>query len=163
MIVFDCFFGKIFLGHARQDKQGKARQENARQDKTGQGKIRHDRTRQDRTTPPHPIRFTKGGHFKAGVRGEVNLPPGGSEVRKKGRKEERKKERKEEGRKRGLEERGGALHARPSGSADLRGLGFYEFMKNGCPNGPPKSSRSSHWAPIVEFFEICEVLKVCVF
>jgi hypothetical protein len=36
-------------------------------------------------------------HVKGGlsrwVRGEVNLPPGGSEVRKKGRKEERKKER----------------------------------------------------------------------
>jgi hypothetical protein len=41
------------------------------------------------------------GGFPRQVRGEVNLPPGGSEVRKKGRKEERKKERNEEGRKGG--------------------------------------------------------------
>ena len=25
------------------------------------------------------------------------------------------------------------------------------LMKNGCPNGPKKSSTSSHWAPMVEF------------
>ena len=71
LIVFDCFFGKIFLSHARQDKQGKARQgkktqDKTRQDRTRQDKARQDKIRQDRTTPLHPIRFTKGGHFKAG-------------------------------------------------------------------------------------------------
>jgi len=36
---------------------------------------------------------------RRGLRGKVNLPPGGSEIRKKERKNERKKKRKEEGRK----------------------------------------------------------------
>jgi len=38
---------------------------------------------------------------RRGLRGKVNLPPGGSEIRKKERKEEREKKGKAEGRKRG--------------------------------------------------------------
>ena len=49
------------------------------------------------------------GVFQGRVRGEVNLPPGGKEVRKKGRKEERKKERKEKQKGR-FEERRGVQH-----------------------------------------------------
>ena len=60
---------------------------------------------------------------RRGIKEEVNLSFGSSEVLKKRRKEERKKGRKEERKKEGKEERKKeerrrGLHARPQGSAD---------------------------------------------
>ena len=47
---------------------------------------------------------------------------------------------------------------------NLKRFGWLRIlMKNGCPNGSHKSSKSSHWAPMVEFLRFCEVLKGCVF
>ena len=38
---------------------------------------------------------------------------------------------------------------------NLKGLGgIRNLMKNGCPNGSPKSSKSRHWAPMVDFIVI---------
>ncbi len=57
---------------------------------------------------------------RRGIKEEVNLSFGSSEVLKKRRKEERKKGRKKEGKEeRKKEERRGGLHARPQGSADF--------------------------------------------
>ena len=61
-----------------------------------QQRIRAPRTQQKQRNAPTirgPPKTSRriGGVFQCRVRGEVNLPPGGSEVRKKGRKEEGRK------------------------------------------------------------------------